>query len=77
MNFDDLMAVIVAEVGSSSAQRIEERLRLEMQGCRLTIRKRRSLTREMIDSAAPGRPKEAARKLGVHPSTVYRCLRVR
>lgn len=74
MSWDALLCLIADEVGSEAAARIEERARIELGGLRITIAKRRTITVETIDAVAPGRPKEAAKALGVHPRTIYRVL---
>lgn len=75
MSWTDLLALISDEVGVAAAARIEARARKEMGGIRLTISVKPIVTREVIDAIAPGRPREAARILGVHPATAYRALR--
>jgi hypothetical protein len=54
---------------------VEARARVEMAGVRLTITQRVHITSEMVDSLAPGHPKQAAEALGVHPTTIYRALK--
>lgn len=75
MTWLTLLDIISEEVGQEAAAKIEERARREMGGERITIKKRRQITLELINETAPGKPKEAARKLGVSHSTVYRALR--
>ena len=77
MSWSDVLAILRAECGDDQADRIAKRLYREFGGCRLTVPKRQPIDREMIDAAAPGRPRDAARKLGVHHTTVYRVLRRR
>lgn len=75
MSWALLINLIADELGTDAAARIEARARHELGGVRITVCARQGLTREQVDSAAPGRPQEAARVLGVHPVTVYRLLR--
>lgn len=74
MSWQLLVDLIADEVGADAALRIEDRARIELGGLRITIAKRKPITVETIDSIAPGRPKEAAKALGVHPRTIYRVL---
>jgi len=74
MSWQALLDLIAAEVGREAAARIEARARATMGGERLTISKRRILTLELIAETAPGKPRDAAKALGVHPSTIYRRL---
>lgn len=71
----DLLRIIVEEVGRDDADRIEARACAELGGLRLTIGKRSSITAADVHKVAPGRPREAARILGIHPSTAYRAIR--
>jgi DNA invertase Pin-like site-specific DNA recombinase len=75
MSWADLISLIRDEVGAEAASRIEDRARFELGGLRITVLKRKLITREHIDAVAPGRPREAARKLDVSVATVYRTLR--
>lgn len=75
MSWRALLELIAEEVGREAAGRIEDRARAEFGGTRITIAKRQAVTVQHIDAVAPGRPKEAARALGVHVSTIYRGLR--
>jgi hypothetical protein len=75
MCWADLIALIEEEAGAEVAARIEDRARVELGGLRVTIHKRKALTVHDIDRVAPGRPKEAARRLNVSIATVYRALR--
>lgn len=75
MTWLDLMAMIVEEVGAEAAARIERRARTEFGGIRITILKQARVDADRIDTIAPGKPCQAARKLGIHPSTAYRALR--
>ena len=74
MSWVDLLALIAEEAGAEIAARIETRASRELGGLRITIAKRVPITVQQIDSVAPGKPKEAARALGVHPRTIYRVL---
>lgn len=73
----DLLAIITELAGPEAAGRIDRRARIELGGLRVTVGARGPLTREDVDAVAHGRPKEAAKRLGVHQSTVYRALRRR
>lgn len=75
MSWAALLELIADELGREAAARVQERARVELAGVRLTISQRIHITPEMIDAVAPGRPKDAARELGVHPVTVYRALK--
>lgn len=75
MSWQEVLKILNDECGADLASRIERRLANELGGVRITIAKRQTITREMADKAAPGKPREAARKLGVHPATIYRALR--
>lgn len=75
MTWEAVLDVIVEVAGRELAQRIERRLAQELGGARVTVAKRRRLTRDDVDTVAPGRPAEAAVVLGVHRSTVYRAIR--
>lgn len=74
MSWAAIIEMIAQEVGAEAADRIEARARLEFGGMRVTVAKRQSITVSQIDQIAPGKPKEAARALGVHPRTIYRVL---
>jgi hypothetical protein len=74
MSWQALIDIIVEEAGTDMAAKIIKRARLELGGLRITINKRATITAAMVDEVAPGKPKEAARHLGVHPATVYRAL---
>ena len=74
MSWPDLLNLIAEEAGGSVAAKIEDRARKEMGGVRLTISVKPVITKQIIDATAPGKPKEAARILGVHQSTIYRRL---
>lgn len=75
MSWPDLLELIREEVGDEAASRIEDRARVELGGLRITVLKRKQIDRRDIDRVAPGRPREAARKLDVSLATVYRTLR--
>ena len=68
------MDLIRDEAGDDLADRIEARCRRELQGLRITICARVPLTAADVHRAAPGRPQEAARILGVEASTAYRAI---
>ena len=74
MTWVALVELIAQEVGEDVAARIEDRARAELGGERITILKRKIITQQRIDAAAAGKPKEAAKKLGVHYSTIYRTI---
>ena len=71
----DLLHIIADEAGRDIADRIETRARYELGGMRMTIATRAPVTAAEVEHAAPGRPREAARKLGIHPTTAYRAIR--
>jgi len=75
MSWAGLLDLIADELGADAAHRVQVRAQREMLGERLTITARFTVRREQVDEAAPGRPREAAKVLGVHPSTAYRALR--
>jgi len=75
MSWADFLNLIAEEAGAEVASRIEERACIEFGGMNLYVRSTRKLTRYDVETVAPGRPKEAARKLGIHPATAYRILR--
>ena len=75
MSWRQLLELIADELGPQAARQVEVRARVEMQGVRVTISARQVLTPEVVEAVAPGRPREAAKQLGVHPSTAYRALR--
>lgn len=77
MTWAAIVQLIADEVGAAAAARIDRRVVERFSGARITVSKRRRITAELIDRVAPGRPREAARRLGVHPATVYRALRIR
>ena len=77
MSWSELMAILVEAVGQASADRVASLLRARLGGCRVTVPTRRHVTPREVEQAAPGKPREAARRLGVHPSTVYRLLKRR
>ncbi len=74
MTWGALLDLIADEVGREAANRIEDRARRELGGLRVTISVRKHITKQTINEVAPGKPKEAAKRLGVHPSTIYRRL---
>ncbi len=74
MSWPDLLNLIAEEAGGKVAAKIADRARKEMGGMRLTISVKPVITKKIIDATAPGKPKEAARILGVHQATIYRRL---
>ena len=74
MSWSVIISRISAKYGPEVASEIEDMAREEFAGQRITILKRKIITAEKIDKAAAGKPKEAAKKLGVHYSTIYRAL---
>lgn len=74
MSWSALIEIIADIAGDALAAKVESRARKELGGARITVLKRKIITKERIDAAAAGKPKEAAKKLGVHYSTVYRTL---
>lgn len=77
MSWSAVVELLRGELGPEIAGRVDQIVRRAFRGTRLTIPSRVEVTTEAAVSAAPGRPQEAARKLGVHPSTVYRMLRAK
>lgn len=75
MSWPDLLELIAAEVGKDAAAKIEARARREMGGMRITISVKPIVTSAVVEAIAPGRPRVAAKLLGVHATTVYRALR--
>ena len=71
MSWQALLALIAEELGQEAADRIEVRARQELGGVRLTIATRVVVTPDKI---AGQKPQEAAKRLKIHPSTVYRRL---
>ena len=74
MSWETLLNLIADRYGEQVASEIEDLARRQMPGERITIRKTKLITTELVDKVAPGKPREAAKKLGVHYSTVYRAL---
>lgn len=74
MSWAALLEIIRREAGDELMARIEARARQEMGGTRITIGKKPLITQSRIDAVSPGKPKEAAKQLGVHYSTIYRAL---
>jgi hypothetical protein len=78
MSWGTVMEVLLCELGAPDAHRIERLLIDQCGGMRLTVPKRLPLPSPAeIEAMAPGRPREAAKSLDVHPTTIYRALRVR
>ncbi len=70
MSWADLVALIAEEVGQDAADRIANRARVELGGQRITVGQRPLITDEHLKDP----PKKAAKRVGVHISTVYRRL---
>jgi hypothetical protein len=75
MSWKSLLDLIADEIGMDAARRIEQRARLELGGVRITVSVRPWVWPQLIDETDPGRPRRAAKKLGIHPATAYRMLR--
>jgi transcriptional regulator of acetoin/glycerol metabolism len=75
VSWSGILDLIAAELGPIAAARIEQLVRDRYAGERIYITARRPVDPADIAAAAPGRPREAARRLGIHPSTAYRALR--
>ena len=71
MSWPALLSLIADELGQEAADRIEVKAREQMGGVRLTIATRVVVTKGKIGCQ---NPKEAAKRLKIHPSTVYRRL---
>jgi transcriptional regulator of acetoin/glycerol metabolism len=74
MTWATIVDLIRDEAGHDLGERIIRRLVMELRGTRITVGARCALTAAAVDAAAPGKPKEAARRLGVDVSTVYRAV---
>ena len=74
MSWETFLSLIAGKYGEQTASEIEDLARTYMPGERITIRKTKLITPELIDKVAPGKPREAAKKLGVHYTTIYRAL---
>jgi hypothetical protein len=75
MSWAAVMDIIAAEAGADVAARIEDRVRREVGAGTIYLRARVAITKTEVEEAAPGKPREAARKLGIHPATAYRVLK--
>jgi hypothetical protein len=75
MSWQALLAIIADEVGAEACARISRRAGLELQAVKITIGARIPLTAAEAEAAAPGRPQLAAKRLGVHHTTIYRLLK--
>jgi len=75
MSWAQFIDILIEECGPQLAARVEARANAELGGVRLTVSVKRRITPEQVVEAAPGRPKQAARKLGIHPSTAYRLIK--
>lgn len=74
MSWALLLDLIAEEAGIDAAARVERRALSRLRGVRITVGARRPLKADDIERVAPGRPREAARKLGISPSSAYRLL---
>lgn len=70
-----MLLLIREEAGPDIASRIEARILRDMTGLRITIGAKAPIDPQLVESAAPGRPRKAAKILGIDPSTAYRALR--
>jgi len=70
-----LLELIAEEVGTDAAYRIEQRARYELGGARVTVSVKPWTPPERLEEIAPGKPKQAAKKLGIGVSTAYRRIR--
>jgi hypothetical protein len=77
MSWSALMEIISREAGSDLAKVIDRLARAELGGARIYVPARALITAQAAHEAAPFHPREAARVLQVHPTTVYRALRRR
>lgn len=74
MSWHDVLEVAVEILGEDAAADFEAACADRLAGSHCYIPQRKRLTRSDVDAVSPGRPKEAARQLGVHQSTVYRAI---
>jgi hypothetical protein len=72
MNWALLLELIADELGPEAAIRVDGRARAELAGLRLQILPRPVLTPDHLALTNQARPKEAAKWLGAHVSTIYR-----
>lgn len=77
MSWAAVLEVIAEEVGPDIAAAVDRAVRSRLRGLRLTIPVRQPLTPDLVHNTAPYQPRRAAKALDVHPSTVYRLLRLR
>ncbi len=77
MNWPRLLEIIEEESGKEACLKIEKRARLEMGGKRIMVysQRQRTVTGQDVHDAAPGRPRIAAKKLGINEVTAYRKLK--
>lgn len=75
MSWPTLLAILTDLAGPEIAAEFDVRARYELQGERVTVGARQAVTAEEAEAAAPGRVAEAAKRLGVHRTTVYRALK--
>jgi len=71
MSWSTLLELIAEEAGMEIARRVEERARYELGGVRITVSVKPWVTPEQIEDIAPGKPKQAAKRLGISPSKAY------
>jgi hypothetical protein len=72
-----LIDCLERRLGPKVAALVDEAVREEFGGDRLYIPSRKPITPEAAHQAAPDQPRKAAAALGVHPTTIYRILKVR
>lgn len=77
MSWSALIELISRQVGADMAGVIDRLARAELGGARIYVPSRVPVTWQTAHEAAPFHPRQAARILKVHPTTVYRALRVR
>jgi transcriptional regulator of acetoin/glycerol metabolism len=74
MSWTDLLAIVAAEIDQAAADRIAARATAAMGGKRFTVPKwnRRSKEQKTAALEQAGNAEQAARKLGLSRSTMYR-----
>jgi hypothetical protein len=77
MSWSALIECLERRLGPKVAALVDEAAREEFGGDRLYVPSRRTITPDLAHEAAPNRPREAARILDVHLTTIYRLLRAR
>lgn len=75
MSWAAILAIIEQEAGEELCAKIKDRVLKEYAGARITITSRIEVDIKQAEKVAPGNPREIARALGVHPSTVYRAIK--